>query len=117
MASLKSLLLFLSVFCAQVVLPSLCLAGIIEHDCGCPAAVCDHEEACPTDPCQISILKSEHKILSAALASAEQPAVLRSTFVLSLKVRPVSFFTRPRLHSADVFLYCAYPSTFFPLLI
>ena len=118
MANLKSILLFLSIFTVQLALPSLCVAGIIEHDCACPAAHCDHEQGCETDPCQLSILKSDHKTLSASVVPTPQILPLLSAFVLPLKhTAQIYWRNAPNFDSSIASRRCAYPSNCFPLMI
>ena len=118
MASLRALLLLFAVCFVQVALPSLCVAGTIEKDCACPSTHSEHEEECATDPCQISMLKSDLKGLSAKLDSAPQPVPQSDMLVLPLK----ELFQTPgrgvlKINTSLFPPVCAYPANNFPLLI
>jgi hypothetical protein len=41
-----------------VLLPALCLAGLLAHPCDCPAGeICQHESSCDADPCADGALR------------------------------------------------------------
>jgi hypothetical protein len=40
-----------------VLLPALCLGGLLEHACGCDAGACGHEGDCASDPCADTIAR------------------------------------------------------------
>jgi len=48
----------LAAACGLVLMPSLCMAGLLSHACAHSAesAQCGHEEDCPTDPCNVAIV-------------------------------------------------------------
>lgn len=62
-----------------LVVPALCMGGVITHACECPSDIartceadcehgsdgghesgCGHEGGCPEDPCSIEVLRPEH---------------------------------------------------------
>ena len=41
----------MAVLLALVLVPNLCIAGVIHDDCDCHEQACSHEVDCDTDPC------------------------------------------------------------------
>jgi len=53
---MRTFLTILLVAWAALAVPSICRAGMLEHECACGVASddCTHEESCGSDPCAIA---------------------------------------------------------------
>lgn len=86
-----------------LVVPALCMGGVITHACECDSEIertgdadcghetgCGHEGACPEDPCGIEVLRPEHH--GDDIVTISQPA--GSTTILLIAVTQSSVQTK-----------------------
>ncbi len=81
---IRTFLTILLVAWAALAVPSICQAGMLEHECACGlASDCTHEESCGSDPCSVANPSTAAKfalgdlsLQSLAPISCRLPAVL-----------------------------------------
>ena len=123
---IKILAIFVAV-ASFLVVPALCMGGVIKHACECASETaracetegehesgCGHEGGCLDDPCSVRVVRPERQ--SDDVVTVSQPEV-STTIILTTVCQPSTRMVRAGTHEWTGGRKLPFPSSDLPLLI